>query len=100
MQNSVKASFCSFFLHSTKAQPPTSGLWLAADCQYSVMALGCAGSNLVGTTKTVRHVGRLAITINSGKSSRLLSLNQQSYSHGAQFIARAVDGDYLRAAAL
>ena len=41
-----------------------------------------------------------AITIDPGKSSRLLSLNQQSYKDGAQFIARTVDGDYLQAAAL
>ena len=37
-------------------------------------------------------------TINPGKSSRLLLLNQQSYSNSAWFIARAVDGDYLQAA--
>ena len=29
-----------------------------------------------------------------------LSLNQQSYSHGAWFIARTINRDYLRAAAL
>lgn len=32
--------------------------------------------------------------IDPGESSRLLLFNQQSYSHGAGFVARAVDGDY------
>ena len=44
-------------------------------------------------TKMVRYA---ATMINLGDSLKLLLLNQESYSHGAQFVASAVDGtDYL-----
>ena len=59
----------------------------------------------MGVTETIRHATQSPIIwaiemIDPGESSRLLSLNQQSYNHGAQFIAKTVDGDYLQAAAL
>ncbi len=38
--------------------------------------------------------------IDLGESLKLLSLNQQNYSHSAWSIARVVDGDYLRAASV
>ena len=43
--NGVKANFFPFFVHSARLLRSTSGLWLAADRRYSVMASGRAGSN-------------------------------------------------------
>ena len=43
--NGVKAAFFPFFVHSARLLRSTSGLWLATDRRYSVMASGCAGSN-------------------------------------------------------
>ena len=53
----------------------------------------------MGVTETGMQVDR-HYDRSIGESSRLSSLNPNSCSHGAQFIARAVDGDYLEAAAL
>ena len=47
-------------------------------------------------TKTVRYAATMINLGDRGDSLRLLLLNQESYSHGAQFVASAVDGtDYL-----
>ena len=43
--NGVKADLFQFFVHSARLLRSTSGLWLAADCRYSIMALVCADSN-------------------------------------------------------
>ena len=64
------------------------------------MASGRASSNQVGVTKDVWYVVLIVMAINPGVSSRLLLLNQQSYSYGAWFIASTVDSDYLQPAAL
>ena len=48
-------AFFAFFMHSTMLKHPTSGLWLAADRHYLVMDSGCAGSNSVGVTETVKY---------------------------------------------
>ena len=45
MPNGVKADFYPFFVHSARLLRSTSGLWLAADHHYWVMASGRAGSN-------------------------------------------------------
>ena len=42
--NGVKFTFFPFFVHSTRLLRSTSGLWLAADRRYSVMASGCTSS--------------------------------------------------------
>ena len=47
----VKVAFLAFFV---RPQCPTSGLWLAADRRYSVMASGRAGCNQVGGTQDLQ----------------------------------------------
>ena len=51
----VKAALVAFFVLSASVQRLTSGLWLAADHRYSVMAIGRASSNQVGGTKDFWH---------------------------------------------
>ena len=55
----VDANLCQsrLFKFFAKVQPPTSGLWLAADHRYSVMASSSTGSNQVEVTKSFRHAG-------------------------------------------
>ena len=49
--NGVKDAYFAFTAHRVAQQCPTSSLWLADDCHYSVMASGHANSNQVGVTK-------------------------------------------------
>ena len=55
----IKAAFLAFIVHSTGLQCPMSGLWLAADHRYSVMASSRANSNEVGLTKDLYECSRL-----------------------------------------
>ena len=83
--NGVKAAFSPFFVLSTRMLHSTSGLWLATNRRYSVKWVW-----LTPLSKPLDcHYDR------PGRK-----LNQQSYSHGAWFIAGAIDHDYLRTAAL
>ena len=50
----VKVAFLAFFVGIARPQRPTSGLWLAADRRYSVMASGRAGCNQVGGTQDLQ----------------------------------------------
>ena len=63
MQICVKpfSSQFAFILHSAKVQPPTSGLWLAADRHFSVMALDCAGINQVGVIEIFWYAARMSL---------------------------------------
>ena len=54
----VKAAFLAFFVLSARQQRPASGLWLAANCRYSVLASGRTDSNQVGVTPHLQAAGR------------------------------------------
>ena len=47
----AKDTYFAFTAHRVALQRPTSGLWLADNRRYSVMASGHADSNQVGVTK-------------------------------------------------
>ena len=68
---------------------------VATDCCYSAMVL-----DQVSGTKDHLACGEIVMAIDPGICLRLFSLNQQSYSYGARFIASAGGGDYLWVAAL
>ena len=77
--NSRQSRFLNvFFVLSASLQRPRSGLWLAADRRYSVMASGHAVSNQVGGTKDLLACGSMVMAIDPGVYSRLLPLNQQA----------------------
>ena len=64
------------------------------------MASGRNGSNQVGSTKDLLACGSIIMAIDQDVCSRLLSLNQQSYTYGTWCIASAGGGGYLLSAAL